>query len=558
MRRFTSLLGYGFASWLAAGICTSVAILSWFGYHAISEWRQSSLLLAEQRVSNAADLLLEALTRDMRGAQESVLASPQWSDFAPERPYEMSNLVASTFARYPYPESLFAWRADSGGKSFVFFNRADRRPAWLSRGSESGRFPVVIDYETAIARLLLERIMEDTLRGHRVSVFEIDIEGEAYQIVAQLTYRDAFRERIGEVVGFMVNLRWVREHYFPELTRQVSQIGGGAETQLTLSVTDSRGGAVVGLPLPPGELLIDRRPFPLMFFDPVLVLLDPPDDLPREPWMVEVSAANDPTLAQAINASNNTLTIGGISALALTIGLVLALGAERASASLAEMRSDFVSTVTHELKTPIATIRAAAETLSQGRLQGIDAFQSYGRLVVIEAKRLTRLVENLLAYARITDVADVYQFEPIDLGALFEDIQQDFQVQLDDLGFDVATDISANLPRIRGDQLALRLLFDNLIDNALRYSSRDRRLGISAQCEGRCVRIDVTDRGIGIPPEEIPLVIRRFVRGRGAPSGGSGLGLAIANRIAQDHKGSLAIHSLVGQGTTVTVRLPLA
>jgi signal transduction histidine kinase len=558
MRRITSLIGDGFTGWLAASICASVTLLSWFGYHAISEWRQSSLLLAERRVSGAADLLLEALTRDMRGAQESVLASPQWSDFATERPYEMSNLVASTFARYPYPESLFAWRVDAAGDRFVFYNRSDRRPPWMSRGSEPGRFPVVIDYEPDISGLLRHRIMKDTARGHRVSVFEMNLGGTPYQIVAQLTYRDAFREQLGEVVGFMVNLPWVREHYFSELTRQVSQIGSGAETELRLSVVDSHSKPVVGSRLADGELLTTRRPFPLMFFDPQLILLDPPHDLPQEPWMVEVSAANDPTLAQALSASDNTLMIGGISALALTLGLMLAVGAQKAGAKLTEMRSDFVSTVTHELKTPIATIRAAAETLSQGRLTGIDAFQSYGRLVVVEAKRLTRLVENLLAYARVTDIADIYQFEPIDLITLFASIQEDFQTQLDDLDFDVRLDVPSTLPRVKGDHLALRLLFDNLIDNAMRYSDKKRRLHITAQREARAVRIDVADHGIGIAAEEIPLVIRKFVRGRRAPSGGSGLGLAIANRIARDHQGSLAIRSVVGQGTTVTVRLPLA
>ena len=112
-----------------------------------------------------------------------------------------------------------------------------------------------------------------------------------------------------------------------------------------------------------------------------------------------------------------TLT-GAASALALAIGLVLTARVERESAKIAELRSDVVSTVTRELKTPIATIRAAAETLSQGRLSGIEAFQSYSRLVVGEAKRLSRLVENLLAYWRITDVADVYAFEPLEIEIL--------------------------------------------------------------------------------------------------------------------------------------------
>ena len=109
------------------------------------------------------------------------------------------------------------------------------------------------------------------------------------------------------------------------------------------------------------------------------------------------------------------------------------------------MRSDFVSTVTHELKTPIATIRAAAETLSKGQLSS-ETFQGYGRLVTLEAKRLGRLVENLLAYARITDVADVYAFESLEIGVLFKDIQQEFEAQLDEAGFDLQINIATGVP----------------------------------------------------------------------------------------------------------------
>jgi two-component system phosphate regulon sensor histidine kinase PhoR len=222
------------------------------------------------------------------------------------------------------------------------------------------------------------------------------------------------------------------------------------------------------------------------------------------------------------------------------------------------MRSDFVSTVTHELKTPIATIRAAAETWSQNRLAGMDTFQSYGRLIVEEAKRLSRLVENLLAYARITDVAQAYAFDSLPVGVLFQDIQQEFEAQLDEAGFDLQINLPANVGPLRGDRLALRLLFDNLIDNSIRYSKAERRVDLTAESDGRTVTIHVSDSGIGIPPEELPIVTQKFVRGRGAPSGGSGLGLAIATRIARDHHGELSIRSTPGEGTTVSVRLPAA
>jgi signal transduction histidine kinase len=545
------------AGWLATGVCISVGVLSWFGYHAILEWRHTSLLVADRRASEAADLLLEALTHDMHGVQQSVLTSPQWNDFAADRPYEISSLVASTFARYPYPESFFAWRGEPSTDSFVFFDRSDRRPAWVPGKSGRNRFPVVIEYAPKIAGALQARINSDVAGGRRFSTFDITLQGVPYQIVSQIRYQDPFHERVLEVAGFTVNLDWVRTHYFSELTRQVSEFGDG-QTGLNLLVSDPSGRYVAGTPPVVRPDLISRRKFPLAFYDPIIVTPNPSNGEATEFWTVEVNAANDPTLAQAISGANRTLAIGAASALVLAIGLGLTARAERASAKLSELRSDFVSTVTHELKTPIATIRAAAETLSGGRLTGIDAFQSYGRLVVAEAKRLTRLVENLLAYSRITDSADVYIFEPMDVAAFGKEILREFQGQLAQAGFEVAVDIPPGTPPIRGDRLALRLLFDNLIDNSIRYSDQVRSLRLSAVGDDRAVTIRIDDAGIGIPADEIPQVIRKFVRGRKTPSGGSGLGLAIANRIAKDHGGTLSIRSIVGEGTTVSVTLPIA
>ena len=111
---------------------------------------------------------------------------------------------------------------------------------------------------------------------------------------------------------------------------------------------------------------------------------------------------------------------------------------------------------------------------------------------------------------------------------------------------------------ILGDRMALKLMFDNLVDNAIRYAGNARVLQIRAHKEGSAARIEVSDRGIGIPAHELGQVTRRFYRGRRAGSGGSGLGLSIAARIIDDHRGVLAISSVVDAGTTVTLTLPLA
>jgi signal transduction histidine kinase len=556
MRPASPLFTARTAAWLTAGVIASVGLLFWFGYHAIEGWRTSSVLLVERRSAEAADLLVDALTRDMRGVHDSLLRSSQWQQFVSEKPFEMSGLVASAFARYPYPESFFAWRAEQQLDRIAFFNRSNRRPSWMTSDPGPSRFPVVVEYEPAVAQMIMENISQAAALGRRAAVFELVIADVPYQVVMELTYADAYKEKLSAFVGFTVNLPWVQQHYFADLTREVWAIGGGAEEGLTVSVIDSNGRPLAGTPLREGEMLTQRRQFSPMFFNADVV--DPPADFAENPWIVQVSAANDPAVSQAIQGGNRTIMLGAASALVLAIGLVLSARAQRKSAQLAELRSDFVSTVTHELKTPIATIRAAAETLSQGRISGLDAFQEYARLVVGESKRLGRLVENLLAYSRVTDIADVYVTEPVDVSVLVSEILEEFEAQLEDAGFDIHVDIEPDIPLVRGDSLALRLLFNNLIDNAIRYSARTRRLTLNARANGRVVTIDVVDAGIGIPPDEIGQITRKFVRGRRAPSSGSGLGLAITARIVQDHQGKLQIRSELGSGTTVSVSLPAA
>ena len=556
MVRVRALFGESWATALAIGISASVALLSWFGYRAIAEWRSASISLATRRASEAADLLVNALSRDMTGVQQSVLSSPEWRYFTSDRPQDMTSLISSGFARYPYPESFFAWKAGTSVASVVFFNRSDRPPPWTNAKVETGKFPVMIAQDERVAQAIMEPVAADARRGRQLSAVELRLGGAAYHVVAQLTYADIYREHLDEVVGFTVNSAWVRKNYFKDLASEVWQVGPGTERGLIHSVTDAEGRVVAGADIVDSGVLTHRRQLPFAFLERDSEAT--PGQRPRaELWTVTVSAA-DPDLTRAIGLSNRMLVVGAASALALAVGLILMVRAERTRAKLTQMRSDFVSTVTHELKTPIATIQAAANTLSRDRLSSMS-FQTCGRIVAMETKRLSHLVENLLAYSRVTDVADTYSFEPLEVGVVFSDVQQAFESLLDQRGFELELTIAPNIARVRGDRLALRLLFSNLVDNAVKYSGQKRTLALNATSKGsRSIRIDVTDSGLGIAPDELPLVTRRFVRGRGVAAGGSGLGLTIASRIAADHGGALEIDSQLGVGTTVSVTLPAA
>lgn len=542
---------------LAAGVAASIVATGWLGYRAVSGWRESARLLADQRAAEWADRLVTVLNRDMLGVQATVLASAQWDQFMLDPPYDVRLLAASAFARYPYPESFFAWRGAALPEAVVFLNRSDRRPGWMPGAPPPDPFPVVVEYEPAVARIMLDRIAEDLALGRRFSIFDVTLAGRQYQVVARLLYRDALRQRPEGVFGFTVNLPWVREHYFPDVARQVARMAAPGSA-LPLAIRDSRGTLVVE---PAGGVLPEparRREFSLTFFDPRIITVQPPADLSHETWAVVAGAGGDPILGDAITGGNRTLVLAAAAAAVLALGLFLTARATQARFNLAQLRSEFVATVTHEIKTPIATIRAAADTMARGRVSHPDALRDYAQLLVQESKRLTRLVDNLLAYSRITDVTEAYAFTALDVAPLIDEVLAGFRPSLDGAGFAVHVDIPADLPAVRGDRTACLLLFDNLIDNAIRYSPDERRLEIRARADHPRVAIEVSDRGMGIPALELPHVSRRFFRGAGAGSGGSGLGLAIVSRIARDHDGDIQIASEVGAGTTVRVTLPAA
>ena len=193
----------------------------------------------------------------------------------------------------------------------------------------------------------------------------------------------------------------------------------------------------------------------------------------RSHWTIRASHSTDSALVGAAQGADEALLAAAAAALTLALGLMLAIRAVRAGVALTAMRSDFVSSVTHELKTPLANIRAMADTLARRPIGG-DTVRDYAELLMQEAKRLTRLVDNLLAYARVTDVTEMYSFEPIAPSELVDDVLQNFRHPLAEREFKVEVDMPVDLPLVRADRTAMMLALDNLVDNAIRYSPRER------------------------------------------------------------------------------------
>ncbi len=250
------------------------------------------------------------------------------------------------------------------------------------------------------------------------------------------------------------------------------------------------------------------------------------------------------------------LLIGGI----LIFGLILTVRTVSRELELARMKSDFVSTISHEFKSPLTSIRQLAEMLQSGRIPSEKRRQKYYDVLVEQSERLSLLTENVLSFAKMEEGKKDLRFESVDFGVLLEDIVSAIQDRVSHDGFELELKMESSLPAIRIDSSSITQGVTNLIDNAIKYSGELKRVIVRVFVEENMLAISVRDFGMGIKKEELNRIFDRFYRGGDELTRtvkGSGLGLTLVKQIAEAHKGNVSVESESGQGSTFTIKLPL-
>ena len=384
------------------------------------------------------------------------------------------------------------------------------------------------------------------------------IAGVPYQVVVHLLYDDITGAgRLFGLVGYTVNLPWVKSEYFKELVRQVSRIGGES-ADMALTVANSAGEVVTSAAIAAPQPALHFQRFPLRFYDRNLTQLLPADRQPEQ-WTAQVTPLENGA-EPGVLSGQRMFALMGLAALACIISVVVIARGLVVKAELIAMKSEFVSTVTHELKTPLSLMRLVADTLVTGRYKEPEKIPEYGQLLSAEVARMTHLIDNLLSFARLNRVDNFYTPATLDLAELLEGAAVNFRSRMAQLGFTLVIDLGAEPISLHADRTSLLLVLDNLLDNAIKYSSETdtRAITLRGRLAGPLVIIDVEDHGSGIHDDDVPHVLEKFFRGRQARGGGSGLGLAIVDQIVRDHGGRVGIRSVVGRGTTVGIFLPAA
>ncbi len=537
------------AAGLAIAVAIPVAVLFYFQFRSLSNLGQSSTVVLRQLSQETSDGVAKSVKDALKAPQLNVLLRITQ---AQSEPLDL-----------PFIEAAFQRSLDTEkfvSRYYVWSEKTiEHRGDVLAYDRESGGFIT----NPPEAALLVQRFHELAPEKRAISEFETTVGGRDTFFQGQLRFTFPSRDRLTSFVALAVDAQTLRQQYFPAiLARQVQAIEGPIGfPPLDVTLLDADNHVI----FPPNRTsapphYVDERKFPLVFFDQELVGFAAPVNHPPQVWRI-VTGYGDQTIPQIIAARERPQrAMMAVLAGVMALGVFFVARAAAREVRLAELKSSFVSSVSHDLKTPLALIQLFAETLELGRLKNTDRAQEYYRIINSEARKLTRLINNLLDFSKIEAGLRSYRREPIDLAVMVKRVLDALQSQFQHNQFTVTLATSPEAPVVLIDPEAAEQAIENLLSNAMKYSPEHRDVHVEVDAVDGYGRVRVTDRGIGIPPRLQRKIFRKFYRiqtDAGSGPQGTGLGLAIVDHVMRGHGGFVRVDSEPGRGSTFTLHFPL-
>lgn len=314
---------------------------------------------------------------------------------------------------------------------------------------------------------------------------------------------------------------------------------GVTDTQSKVNVVDYQGRIIFGPPLSEGEFTVGRQ-FPTTLYK----------------WRLNVALnAAEQLAARTERRLMIEIVLAVLSALVVIAGSVVVMTAAARERRLANLKSEFVANVSHELKTPLSLIRMFGELLQSGRASDEEKRKQYVDIIVTESERLTGLIENVLDFAK-AERGERYQFVDADLGEVVTRIVEVCAGRAARDGVQLELRVAPGLPRLQLDEGAVEIAVTNLIDNALKYAPDGKWIGVEVlQPHKNQLEVIVRDHGEGVDEEDRKRIFQRFAR-RGEPTRvrGSGIGLALVASIADAHGGRAWVEPNEPRGSAFHLR----
>ncbi len=317
--------------------------------------------------------------------------------------------------------------------------------------------------------------------------------------------------------------------------------GAWAGFQVQVNLTDSEGHLALGAVTRPGGPQAMRAPSET-----------------RLPWTLRLTPL--PTDVTPWASRRRTLLASfAVAALLVILASYVTARAIARELAVSRLQSEFVSAVSHEFRTPITSMGHLTELLIGGKVSPEESRQRFYPALARETKRLRRMVESLLNFARMEAGAEEYSFEALDLNDLLEEVLGDFRADMLGNGRRVDLREDRQAPPVLADRELLGRAFWNLLENALKYAPESPVIQVGVTREAAGVAVSVRDEGPGIHPDDKKIIFQKFVRGGASkPTNvkGTGIGLAIVEHIVRAHRGEIRVASELGRGSTFTIVLP--
>ena len=284
-----------------------------------------------------------------------------------------------------------------------------------------------------------------------------------------------------------------------------------------------------------------------------------PENLPK--WELLLSENKPGFMATLFRTGSGIyLFVFILIALFMILGFAFIMYTLNVELRLNKLKSEFISNVSHELKSPLTSIRMMTEMLHHNRVQTEERKSAYYSAMLEESEHLSHLIDNILDFSRMDDDRKKYDFAKLDLNELILKFLESTKDRLAESDFEIRYNRTDRVPLIPADKDAILQVIYNLVDNAIKFSGKSRQIGITLISKDNELQLCVEDYGIGIPVKDQEKIFDRFYRGTEPQRlgiKGSGIGLTIVKKITEAHKGHLTLESRPGLGSTFCVHLPI-
>jgi signal transduction histidine kinase len=531
-----------------------LCVLFALAWRALDRFESATAQVMKQGSQHVAEQVANRIQRDFKSPAFNLL---ERVDHNAVRELDLAQIEATLERDKPTERLLdqfFVWSnaapAHPNGAMY-FFRLAD---------DAAQKAPAAFVQDDVLARAILDHSARFAAIHANFALTRIAVRGRTFDVVYHLLYNLPEREQLLSILGFTIDSGWLRREYFGNLVQSAEVAGlqlSGFPLLISIIDDENREAYRSGRSLL-GQYEDEVR-FPYLFYDVDIVESLAPFKPDIRYWRVRTAYRDGDIHAIARRETNRQRLTWALVALIAGAAILLTVRAAMREVRIAEMKSDFVASVSHELKTPLAKIQLFSDSLTSGRIRSPEKIQEYALIISAQATKLSQQIAGLLDFRKIEAGVRQYDMADVDLRGVLRTALTSFEPELYQHGFDVRVELPEEEVPVVGNSESLQRLFENLISNAIKYSDVHRALSISLARVNGHVEVAVGDHGIGIPAREQMKIFRKFYRGsqpRSKPVSGSGLGLSIAHHIVKAHGGRIGVTSVPGEGSTFRVVLP--